>query len=140
MAFGGFDKGSSAPMAEINTTPLVDVMLVLLVVFIITAPVLSHAIKVDLPQATASEHKEDVKAIRFTIDAEGKYFWNDEPVAETTLATRFADAARSNPLVELHLRADQTAHYGPVARVLAQAQKNGVTRIGFVTEVPAKPQ
>ena len=67
MAFGGFDKGSSAPMAEINTTPLVDVMLVLLVVFIITAPVLSHAIKVDLPQATASEHKEDVKAIRFTI-------------------------------------------------------------------------
>lgn len=79
MAFGGFDKGSSAPMAEINTTPLVDVMLVLLVVFIITAPVLSHAIKVDLPQATASEHKEDVKAIRFTIDAEGNTFGMTSP-------------------------------------------------------------
>ncbi|RXZ43077.1 ExbD/TolR family protein [Crenobacter cavernae] len=136
MAFGSFDKGSDAPMAEINTTPLVDVMLVLLVVFIITAPLLTNAVKVDLPQAAAAEYKEEPKAIRLAVQPDGSYFWNDEPVTRDALATRFAEAAKADPQVELHLRADKTARYEFVAEAMASAQQNGVSRIGFVTEAP----
>ena len=134
MAFGSFDKGADAPMAEINTTPLVDVMLVLLVVFIITAPLLTNAVKVDLPQATASQHKDKPEAIRLAINPEGKMFWNDEPVESGTLRSRFATAAAANPEVELHLRADKSIRYELVAITLADAQTAGISRIGFVTE------
>ncbi|KZE29780.1 biopolymer transport protein ExbD [Crenobacter luteus] len=136
MAFGSFDKGSNAPMAEINTTPLVDVMLVLLVVFIITAPLLTNAVKIDLPQAAAAEHQDEPNAIRLVVKPDGSYFWNDEPVARDALAGRFAAAAQADPNVELHLRADKTARYEFVAEAMANAQQNGVSRIGFVTEAP----
>ncbi|HNX72469.1 ExbD/TolR family protein, partial [Rivihabitans pingtungensis] len=119
MAFGSFDKGSNAPMAEINTTPLVDVMLVLLVVFIITAPLLTHAVKVDLPKAAASAHEEKPEAIRLAINAQGELFWNDQPVAQDDLPARFAAATQANPQVELHLRADREARYDAVARAMA---------------------
>ena len=134
MAFRSFDKGPGAPMAEINTTPLVDVMLVLLVVFIITAPLLTQAVKVDLSKATASAHEDKPEAIRLAIKAEGQLFWNDQPVAESELPARFAAATQANPLVELHLRADREARYDAVARAMAAAQGNGVAKIGFVTE------
>jgi biopolymer transport protein ExbD len=134
MAFGSFDKGAGAPMAEINTTPLVDVMLVLLVVFIITAPLLTHAVKVDLPKAAASAHEEKPEAIRLAINAQGELFWNDQPVAQDDLPARFAAATQANPQVELHLRADREARYDAVARAMAAAQGNGVAKIGFVTE------
>lgn len=136
MAFGSFDKDSNAPMAEINTTPLVDVMLVLLVVFIITAPLLTNAVKVDLPQAAAAEHQDEPNAIRLVVQPDGSYFWNDAPVAKDALAARFAAAAKADPNVELHLRADKTARYEFVAEAMANAQQNGVSRIGFVTEAP----
>ncbi|MDC7715566.1 biopolymer transporter ExbD [Vogesella sp. LYT5W] len=134
MAFGSFDKGADAPMAEINTTPLVDVMLVLLVVFIITAPLLTNAVKLDLPQASAAQHQDKPQAIRLVIDAEGKMFWNDAPVESGALRSRFAEAAAANPEVELHLRADKSVRYELVAITLADAQSAGVSRIGFVTE------
>lgn len=134
MAFGSFDKGSDAPMAEINTTPLVDVMLVLLVVFIITAPLLTNAVKLDLPQANASQHQDKKEAIRLAIDAQGKVFWNDQPIEASHLKNRFAQSAAANPEVELHLRADKSVRYEIVASTLADAQNAGVTRIGFVTE------
>lgn len=134
MAFGSFDKGQDAPMAEINTTPLVDVMLVLLVVFIITTPLLTNAVKLDLPQATASQHQDKPDSIRLAIDPEGKLFWNDAPVEAGELRSRFVAAAAANPEVELHLRADKAIRYELVAVTLADAQSAGITRIGFVTE------
>lgn len=133
MAFGSFDKGADAPMAEINTTPLVDVMLVLLVVFIITAPLLSNAVKLDLPQAQAAQHQDKPQAIRLAIDAAGRLFWNDQPLPAAQLAFRFSAAAAANPNVELHLRADKAVRYEVVAQALADAQSAGVTRIGFIT-------
>lgn len=134
MAFGSFDKGADAPMSEINTTPLVDVMLVLLVVFIITAPLLTNAVQVNLPQASASQHEDRPEAIRLAINAEGRLYWNDLPIEPGRLKSRFAEAAAANPLVELHLRADKAVRYEVVAETLAAAQSNGVSRIGFVTE------
>ena len=98
MAFGSFDKGADAPMSEINTTPLVDVMLVLLVVFIITAPLLTNAVQVNLPQASASQHEDRPEAIRLAINAEGRLYWNDLPIEPGRLKSRFAEAAAANPL------------------------------------------
>lgn len=136
MAFGSFDKDSQAPMAEINTTPLVDVMLVLLVVFIVTAPLLTNAVRVDLPSAAAAAHQDKPEQIRLTLDAAGQAYWNDAPVAADALSARFAAAAQANPQVELLLRADKSTRYELVAKTLAAAQQAGVTRLGFVTEAP----
>ncbi|SUX29798.1 ExbD/TolR family protein [Chromobacterium vaccinii] len=133
MAFGSFNQGPAAPMAEPNTTPLVDVMLVLLVVFIITTPLLTNAVKVDLPRAQAAEHQDKPEQIRLVVDAAGKLFWDDKPVAEADLPARFAAASAANPEVELHLSADKAVRYETVAKALAAAQKNGVDKIGFVT-------
>ncbi|MBB5019221.1 biopolymer transport protein ExbD [Chitinivorax tropicus] len=139
MAFGSFDDGNAAPMAEINTTPLVDVMLVLLVVFIITAPMLTNAVNVQLPKASASQHKDLPESIRLAIDAKGGYYWNDQSVAADQLGPRFAAAIAVNPKVELHIRADESVRYDSVAKAMAAAQQQGVGKIGFVTEVPAQP-
>ncbi|WP_293760380.1 biopolymer transporter ExbD [uncultured Aquitalea sp.] len=136
MAFGSFDRDGGAPMAEINTTPLVDVMLVLLVVFIITAPLLTNSVTLDLPQAAASQHEDKPEQIRLAIDAAGQVFWNDQPAPREQLAARFAEAARRNPQVELHLRADKSVRYELVATTLASAQQGGIQKIGFVTEAP----
>lgn len=138
MAFGGFERGTSPsqPMAEINVTPLVDVMLVLLVIFMITAPLLSYAIKLDLPDARAPAANAAADAIKLSIDGDGRMFWNDEPLDEGELASRLAAAARLAPQPELHLRADKRTRYERVAAVLSAAQEAGLARIGFVTEPP----
>jgi biopolymer transport protein ExbD len=136
MAFGGFDSndGPMRPMAEINTTPLVDVMLVLLVIFIITAPLLTHAIRLDLPGAQAPVSAETPQTVTVSIDAEGRVFWDDAPVDAAALAERLAAAARRAPQPELHLRADREVRYQRIAEVMAAAQQAGVARIGFVTD------
>ncbi|MEW5879072.1 MAG: biopolymer transporter ExbD [Pseudomonadota bacterium] len=141
MAFGGFERGTSPsqPMAEINVTPLVDVMLVLLVIFIITAPLLSYAIKLDLPDAKAPAANAASDAIKLSIDADGRVFWNDEALGEDELAPRLAAAARRSPQPELHLRADKDARYERIAALLSAAQEAGLARIGFVTEPPQSP-
>jgi biopolymer transport protein ExbD len=137
MAFGGFDSrsGSPQPMADINTTPLVDVMLVLLVIFIITAPLLTHAIRLDLPQAQAAASAEKPDTITVSIDAQGRVYWNDAPLADASaLEARMREAVARTPQPDLHLRADQQVVYRKVAEVMAAAQQSGLSKIGFVTD------
>jgi biopolymer transport protein ExbD len=135
MAFGGFSKGDdNAPMAEINMVPLIDVMLVLLVIFIITAPLLTHAVKIDLPRAASSPNVSKPDSIQLAIRAGGDVFWNGEPVDRQSLVHRMAAAAKFDPQPEVHLRADRTTEYQRVAEVMSAAAQAGLTRIGFVTE------
>ncbi len=135
MAFGGFnDNGQQAPMADINVTPMVDVMLVLLVIFIITAPLFTHAIKLELPNAASAPAPEKPETITLAINGEGRLFWNNAPVALADLAGRFATESQKQPLPELQLRADKDTRYEVIAQVMAAAQGNGMTKIGFVTK------
>jgi biopolymer transport protein ExbD len=121
---------------EINTTPLVDVMLVLLIIFIMTIPVMNHAVKLDLPRAASQPDDVKPETINLAIAADGKVFWNNEELDESQLATRIADAAKVTPQPELHLRADRKTEYEKVAQVMSAAQAGGLTKMGFVTEVP----
>ncbi len=135
MAFGGFnDNGQQAPMADINVTPMVDVMLVLLVIFIITAPLFTHAIKLDLPSAQSQAAPEKPETVTLAINAEGKLFWNNAPVALDDLGARFATESQKKPLPELQLRADKSTRYEVIAQVMAAAQGDGMTKLGFVTD------
>jgi len=139
MAFGGFDGGlsSARPMAEINMIPLIDVMLVLLVIFIITAPLLTHAVKIDLPKASSAPNLTQPHHVQLAIDAEGRIHWNGERVDRATLRERLGAAARQAPQPEIHLRADRTTLYQAIAEVLADSAAAGTTRIGFVSEPEA---
>lgn len=134
MAFGGFDKEEfQAPMAEINTTPLVDVMLVLLVIFLVTAPMLTQAVKLELPKESA-QAIVDEKPITVSIDADGKYYWDSQLISAEVLAQNMASAAKEGVKRPIHLRADKKTAYEKVSHVLAAAQKHGLNNIGFVTE------
>jgi biopolymer transport protein ExbD len=138
MAFGGFsDNQQQGPMAEINVTPMVDVMLVLLVIFIITAPLFTHAIKLDLPSAQSAPSPEKAETIAISINADGHVFWDKAEINEIDLNTRLALAAQKKPQPELQLRADKATRYEVIAQVMAAAQTNGVTKMGFVTEPKA---
>ena len=136
MAFGRLSsRPGDAPMSEINVTPLVDVMLVLLVIFILTAPLMTSAIRLDLPQSEGGEPGVALQAVVLVVDAQGQWFLNDQPIAENALREQLAKAARRNPLTELELRADASVPYGRVVEAMGLAQKAGLTRIGFVAEV-----
>ncbi len=143
MAFGGFDHGGNgAPMADINTTPLVDVMLVLLIIFMITAPLLTHAIKIDMPEASSQPDEPDPDTVTLSLDGEGALYWNDNPIDGSALADRLAAAAIRTPQPELHLRADRETRYQRLAEVMSSARRAGIRRIGFVTlpgSAPAQP-
>ena len=135
MAFGGFDKGGGqAPMAEINMIPLIDVMLVLLVIFIITAPLLTHAVKVDLPKASSQANQTKPDNVQLAVDRHGVVFWNGQVVSAAEWRSRMQAAAKLTPQPEVHLRADSEVPYHHVAEVLSDAAKVGLTRIGFVTD------
>lgn len=139
MAFASFDPANrSAPMAEINMVPLIDVMLVLLVVFIITAPLLTHAVKLDLPQASSQVNQLKPDKIEFAIDAAGQLFWNGERIDRATAQQRFTAEGQRQPMPEIHIRADENAPYRFVAQALADASKSGLSRIGFVSQ-PERP-
>jgi biopolymer transport protein ExbD len=132
MAFGSMSGSSrQAPLAEINVVPLVDVMLVLLVIFIITAPLLTHSVKVDLPKVSSSPNITQPDHIEFGIRSDASLYWNGEPVELEQLA---AATTAQSPNTELHIRADRNAHYEHVARVMSIAAKAGLVRIGFVTD------
>lgn len=122
------------PMSEINTTPLVDVMLVLLVIFIITAPLLSHAVKIDLPQATSQPLEEKPEVIDLAVDAEGKLFWNDTEIQAADLAGKLQEEAGKQQQSELQIRADKNTRYQVLAEVLAKAQTAGMKKVGFVSQ------
>ena len=138
MSFGGFnDNRHPAPMAEINVTPMVDVMLVLLVIFILSAPLFTHAIKLDLPSAQSAPAPEKPETISLSIDAGGKIFWNNDAIAQAALPARFATAAQQQPQPELQLRADKETRYEVIAQLMAAAQGNGLSKLGFVTDAKA---
>jgi len=140
MAFASFDsKSASAPVAEINMVPLIDVMLVLLVIFIITAPLLTHAVKLELPQASSRVDAAPAAKIEFAIDAQGTLFWNGERVTRAEAARRFAAEGTKQPQPEVHLRADQDAAYRFVAQTLADASKAGLAKVGFVSTPEGAP-
>lgn len=137
MAFGGFnDNKQPAPMADINVTPMVDVMLVLLVIFIITAPLFTHAIKLDLPAAQSAPAPVEPSTISLSINGEGAIFWNNDPITQEALNSRLVIASKQQPQPQLQLRADKGTRYEVIAQVMAAAQTNGLNKLGFVTEVP----
>jgi biopolymer transport protein ExbD len=137
MSFGSFNESTGQqPMAEINTTPLVDVMLVLLVIFIITAPLFHQAVPIDLPKVDASKLNEKPQVVSLALDAAGQIYWNGEAVTRAALDARMAAARADNP--ELHLRADRATRYERVAEVMAAAQKAGLVKIAFVTAGTAR--
>jgi len=127
----------TAPMSEINTTPLVDVMLVLLVIFIITAPLLTHAVKIDLPQASSQPLPEKPEVISVSIDGTGKMYWNDQVIVQGELKTKLQEIAMKKPQPELNIRADKETRYQVLAEVMADAQNVGISKLGFVSE-PAR--
>src|SRR5687768_14760896 len=133
MAFSSNSSGGG-PMADINVTPLVDVMLVLLIIFMITAPLMSHKVKVDLPQATLAE-KPDIERppITLAVQANGRVFWNDEAVTNDLLESRLAIAAQEVPQRQLDIRADNVTKYAVIAEVVKKARMAGIRKVGFVS-------
>jgi len=136
MAFGSFDSGGSnaRPMAEINMIPLIDVMLVLLVIFIITAPLLTHAVKLDLPKASSTANLTKPDNIQLAIDGASRLYWNGEVLDRAALRDRLIAAGKLEPQPEVHLRADKTTPYEAVAQLLADSAKAGLTRIAFISD------
>ena len=141
MSFGRLERTRpEPPMSEINVTPLVDVMLVLLVIFMLTAPFLTSALRLDLPQADApAASATAIESLRLEIDRSGQAFLNGLAVDEVRLAQRLAEVAAVRPDTELQLRADQAVPYGRVVQLMGLAQKAGLSRIGFVAEAPRAP-
>ena len=138
MAFGRLERTTGpAPMSDINMTPLIDVMLVLLVIFMITAPLMASSLKLDLPRTEGAQPNDAPQFISVALDAQGKLYFGEDVVDATAFAARVADAARKNPRTEVQLRADQGVPYGRVAEVIGVVQKAGLSRIGFVTEPAA---
>lgn len=138
MAFGRLERSKGAePMSDINVTPLVDVMLVLLVIFIITAPLLASSIRLDLPKTEAAKPGDPPKFVTVAVDKGGQAFFEDKPVSQPELATALQNAAKANPDTEVQLRADQGVPYGRVVEVMGAAQAAGLNRIGFVADAPA---
>ena len=133
MSFGTQDDADEV-MNEINMTPLVDVMLVLLIIFIITVPVMKHAVNVDLPRAVNQPELITPETVRLSVAAEGDYFWNGAPIDDSELTSRLQAEAAKEPQPELHINGDKAVRYERVAQALAAAQRSGVRKIGFVTE------
>jgi biopolymer transport protein ExbD len=137
MAFGTQDETDEV-MNEINMTPMVDVMLVLLIIFIITVPVMKHAVNIDLPRATNTPQQVKPETIRLSVNAQGEYYWNEQRISEPDMEKRLQAEAVRTPQPELHIRGDKDARYELVAQAMAAAQRAGVHKIGFITEPKAQ--
>jgi len=134
MAFGsGLDNGDDM-VSEINMTPLVDVMLVLLIIFIITVPVLTHSVKLDLPRADNTPNLVKPESVNISVTADGALHWNDDTVNEAQLTSRLEAAATQQPQPEIFIRGDRKVDYERVVKVMAAVQRAGVLKLGFVTE------
>ena len=133
MAFGTQDETDEV-MNEINMTPLVDVMLVLLIIFIITIPVMKHSVNIDLPRATSQPQDAKPETIRLSVDAQGDYYWNENRIEEANLVPMLKAEAAKDPQPELHIRGDKAVRYERVALAMAAAQRAGLHKIGFITE------
>jgi biopolymer transport protein ExbD/biopolymer transport protein TolR len=138
MAFGRLERApASRPMSEINMTPLIDVMLVLLVIFIVTAPLIGRSLKLNLPKTDAGSASAAPRFVALALDAQGGLFVDGRPASTDAVRDAVRDAARRDPDTEVQLRADQTVPYGRVAELIGLVQEAGLNRIGFVTETPA---
>jgi biopolymer transport protein ExbD len=133
MAFGTQDDTDDV-MNEINMTPMVDIMLVLLIIFIITVPVMKHSVNIDLPRASNQAQNIKPETLRLSVDAQGRYFMNEVQMADADLVPRLQIAASQNPQPELHIRGDKAVRYERVAEAMAAAQQAGLRKIGFITE------
>ncbi len=135
MAFATLDSGGEGePTAEINMVPFIDVMLVLLVIFMVTAPLLSHSVKVQLPRASSTVDRQPAEPVKVSIDASGQVYWGTDPLGPESLRMQMVAAAARDPIPELQIRADRATQYEHVARVMAMAARTGLTKMGFVTE------
>jgi len=140
MSFGRLEsRRASSPLSEINVTPLVDVTLVLLVIFMITAPLMTSSLKLDLPKADGAKPTDAAQFVTLAIDPQGRTYWGDEAVSLDALRLRVREAARRNPATEVQLRADKTVPYGRVAELIGVVQDGGLSRVGFVTESNPPP-
>ncbi|WP_414636855.1 ExbD/TolR family protein [Aquabacterium sp.] len=126
-------------MSEINMTPLIDVMLVLLVIFMITAPLMTSSLKLDLPKTEGAKPTDAAQFITVAVDPQGQLYWGDEAVTAEQLKLRVREAAVRNRATEVQLRADKSVSYGRIAELIGLVQEGGLTRIGFVTESGASP-
>ena len=137
MSFHGFGNSqgpADRPMSDINVTPLVDVMLVLLVIFIITAPLMVSSIRLDLPQTPSARPSESLRAITLVVDRTGAVFVNDVALVGSGLLKHLQDVARQHPDTEVQLRADSAVPYGRMVEIIGVAQQAGLNRVGFVAE------
>ncbi|HEX3378336.1 MAG TPA: biopolymer transporter ExbD [Paraburkholderia sp.] len=135
MAMSPFsDDDDQGLMNEINMTPLVDVMLVLLIIFLVTIPALQHAVRIDLPHASSQPEAVKPAHVDVAVQADGTVLWDGQPVSDDGLRARIAQAALATPQPELHLRADRKVPYERVAIVMSAAQRGGLTKMGFVTD------
>lgn len=132
MAFGGFEQNTSQPMSDINTTPLVDVMLVLLIIFMVCAPLMTRSIDVNLPKVTGVNTQEKPEVVTLAINIAGELSWNGENVGDDGLTQCLTELAAKHPQPELHLMADKDVRYERVAQVMALVQSAGVSKMGFV--------
>ena len=138
MSFGRLERGGAAkPMSEINMTPLIDVMLVLLVIFMITAPLMTSSLKLDLPKTEGARPRDAAQYVTVAVDAEGKRFWGDEAISAEQLKLRVREAALRSATTEVQLRADRSVPYGRIAELIGLVHEGGLVRIGFVTEASA---
>jgi biopolymer transport protein ExbD len=130
MSAGGNEGGV---MAEINVTPLVDVMLVLLIIFMITAPLMAHKVVIDLPKVTAEQNKEPPHTVTISVKATGEYFWNDAPIERQAIDTQLRIEARREPQPDVQVRADKTTEYRTVVDMMASAKNAGMKKVNLIT-------
>jgi biopolymer transport protein ExbD len=134
MSWGGELEDNDDIMSEINMTPLVDVMLVLLIIFILTVPVLTHSVKLDLPRAQNERTVTPPETVMLSVTTDGAIHWNETIVDEAGLRARLESAARQQPQPEIHIRGDRKVEYEFVIKAMAAAQRAGILKLGFVTE------
>ena len=138
MAFGRLERCSgAAPMSDINMTPLIDVMLVLLVIFMITAPLMTSSLKLDLPKTEGAKPTDASQFVSVAVSPQGQLYWGDEAISAEQLKLRVRESALRHPGTEVQLRADQSVPYGRIAELIGLVQEGGLSRIGFVTETSA---
>jgi biopolymer transport protein ExbD len=138
MAMGSLGDSEDEFNPEINTTPLVDVMLVLLIIFMITIPVMNHAVKIDLPRATNEPNETKPENINLSVDEDGAFWWNMEQISQEDLQARINIAARQDPQPEIHIRGARTVQYEKVAQIMAAVQRAGLRKIGFPLDPTAQ--
>jgi biopolymer transport protein ExbD len=133
MAMSSGGSGIGGVMAEINVTPLVDVMLVLLIIFMITAPLMAHKIQIELPKAAAQPNAEPPHTIVLSVKSTGELYWNDLPIVRNAMDNQLRIEARREPQPAFQIRADKTTEYGMLTDIMATAKNAGMKKIGFIT-------